>query len=239
MNKHSISHVHTRTCDTFWGRATRNRARKFLRCRLLSRSHRQSSRNKKLSAVEMDGRSWPRVRAMLYDEPEVFSGGFTSRTFFKLSELSARLLKHASNRLTLSRLVQDCCSSFSPQKVRLSSSLFLPVLAQYFFASAIPDESSGCASVRQSSRHTQSSSHLRSPAPTPAAPICFIDFTTRITMRIFPRREYEPTVKYEAASHCVGVSHRRETCFLNSVSSNFTRTKIQKVSAQKKESKEK
>lgn len=95
------------------------------------------------------------------------------------------------------------------------------------------------ASVRESSRHTQSSSHLRQPAPTPATTSCFIDFTTRITMRIFPRREYEPTVKYVAASHCVGVSHRRETCFLNSVSSNFTRTKIPKVSAEKKESKEK
>lgn len=27
--------------------------------------------------------------------------------------------------------------------------------------------------------------------------------------------------KYAAASHCVGVSHRRKTCFLNSVSSNI------------------
>lgn len=44
-------------------------------------------------------------------------------------------------------------------------------------------------------------------------------------MMIFPRREYNPTVKYVAASHCVGVSHRRETCFLNSVSSNLHKQK--------------
>ena len=72
-----------------------------------------------------------------------------------------------------------------------------------------------------------------------------IDFTTKITMMVFLRcrvderereREMETihisNVKYVASSHCVGVSHRRETCFLNSVSSNFTKTKIKKEKKQ-------